>query len=159
MAIDSACAGSSSHCTAAKPALAPQYGAPRLAAKLLTSSSTPRANDSAANASAPPQTRIAACGITNSWRSSRTSTSGRSAALAVSISERVQRCSLSAMAAFSWPFLIISISCRSKPLILSRSISICRSCSDTARWPCGLASCTEASSSAWRSKKPGLVAR
>jgi hypothetical protein len=44
-------------------------------------------------------------------------------------------------------------------LDLSRSISICRSCRDTARWPCGLASCTVASSSAWRSKKPGLVAR
>ena len=35
---DSACAGSSSHCTASKPALAPQYGAPRLAAKLFASS-------------------------------------------------------------------------------------------------------------------------
>ena len=41
----------------------------------------------------------------------------------------------------------------------SRSISICRSCSDTARWPCGLVSCTLASNSAWRSKKPGVLSQ
>jgi len=41
----------------------------------------------------------------------------------------------------------------------SRSISIWRSCSETARAPCGLDSCTVASSSAWRSKKPGVFAR
>jgi len=63
------------------------------------------------------------------------------------------------MATLSWPLRIISMILCSRPLMRSRSISICRSCNDTARWPCGLVSCTVASSSAWRSKKPGVFSR
>ena len=46
-ASDDACPASSSHCTASKPVLTPQYGALRLLAKIFTSSLTARANGSA----------------------------------------------------------------------------------------------------------------
>src|SRR4029079_10067517 len=51
-AIESARAGSSSHCTASKPVLTPQYGAARLAAKLCASAPTGRANGRPAKTSA-----------------------------------------------------------------------------------------------------------
>jgi hypothetical protein len=63
------------------------------------------------------------------------------------------------MATLSWPLRIISTIFFSSPLMRSRSISICRSCSETARWPNGLCSWIDASSSAWRSKKAGVLAR
>jgi hypothetical protein len=65
---------------------------------------------------------------------------------------------LLAMAAFSVLWRTISMMRCSSPLIFSRSISAWRSCRLTARWPCGLVSCTLASTSAWRSKKPGVAA-
>ena len=99
------------------------------AAARTASPRTPRPRPRPGSPPAAPRTR--GC-------SSRSSTSGRSAALAVSSSARVQRCSRSAMTTFSLPLRIISISCCSKPLIFSRSISTWRSCRLTARLPCGL---------------------
>jgi hypothetical protein len=72
---------------------------------------------------------------------------------------RAQRCSRSAMIMFSLPWRTMSITRCSRALIFSRSISACRSCRLTARLPCGLVSCTAASSCAWRSKKSGEFAR
>ena len=106
-------------CTASKPALAPQYGAPRLVAKIFTSSLDRRARTAApANASAPPQTRIAGLRDHELVLQLAHQHVGQVGGVAVSISARVQRCSLSAMATLSWPLRIISMILRSRPLIL-----------------------------------------
>ena len=73
-------------------------------AKLLTSSLTPRgARQRRRTPRRRPRRGSPPAGSGTGAAARCTSTSGRSAALAVSISARVQRCSLSAMATFSWP--------------------------------------------------------
>ena len=159
MASEATVPASASQEAASKPEFKPQYGSDRLLVKDRMSSLTEFAKASSANEPAAPHKRTEAWGIRNWCISDSTITRGKAAGSWVSSNVRVQRCSRSAMATFSWLLRIISMMRISSPLMRSRSISICRSCSDTARWPCGLVSCTLDSRSAWRSKKAGLLAR
>ncbi len=158
-ARERASCASGSQAVASKPRLGPQNGMVSDEAKARTSSLTPWVKGALRWAGATPHTRSATWGTSNRVRMPCSTACGTSAAQRTPASWRAHWCTLPAMAAFSLLWRTISMTRCSSSLILSRSISAWRSCRLTARWPCGLAKVTEASSSAWRSKKPGVAAR
>ncbi|MOA19442.1 hypothetical protein D3C78_1398230 [compost metagenome] len=148
-----------SQAVGSKPRLGPQNGMVREEAKAFTSALTPMVNSEPANGGATSQTRIAACGTSNTARSPSVIAWGSPRASLTLARSQFQRWIFWVMAAFSLLLRTISMMRCSRPLILSRSISAWRSCRLTARWPCTLGRRTPASKSAWRSKNSGTWPR